>query len=98
MSSKALDLIKRTSKRKNIRFKPEKSTMVMVKQADHQIHGLVLSESHGGLSAVFCFPCPFKISLIVEAALGEFDFARYEVVWISKIDEELIKVGLKHLK
>ncbi len=84
-------------KRKNVRFRPEVHTPVIFKVENQTFYGLIISESFGGFGAVMSYPCPFKVSDVIEAQFSGYELDQYEVVWIKKIDEEILKVGLRHL-
>ncbi len=88
--------------RKHIRFKPDEGSNVQIDFASQNqpfkpsLTGLLFSEAYGGCGFV-CLPDEsLQIGRFCRVQVGRIGPLEAEIVWISKIDSDVFKVGLKY--
>jgi hypothetical protein len=91
-------------KRKSTRFKPDPGTIAKIETSNQEgvfsftLVGLVLSEAARGCSVVLVGENTIQLGEIWRIKVGELDYLKAEVKWITLIDQEIKKVGLMYLE
>lgn len=92
------------SKRKSIRFKPDLGSIALLDFAvegdfEPSVTGLICNESYAGCALVFAADIfKLKAGHTIRVQPGAIGPMPAEVVWVKRLDEELVKVGLKYLE
>ncbi len=86
-------------KRKYIRFNPDENSLIelLFKDEDGNVKkavGLISDESYHGCGAVFRKKFPFKRGDMINATVGKIINIEAEIIWIQKMDDIFIKVGI----
>jgi hypothetical protein len=90
-------------KRKNIRFKPEGSTLAWIDlnpasaQFTPQVKALTFSESAGGCGLVVLINDFFTADSKLKVQIGELKPLVAEICWIQELDADVCKVGLRYV-
>lgn len=92
-------------KRLHFRFKPhEMESLVLIDTRTEalkddfapDIIGIALTESRGGCSFVARSNTKIRLHDVIIIKVGELHPLFAEVVWLSNVDKELIKIGIKY--
>ena len=87
--------------RASIRFKPDPLTAaILVPKINSEVSivALVLNESQTGCALVVNFEDRFKKGQKVVVKVGKLHELTSEVIWVTKLDENIFKIGLKYLE
>jgi hypothetical protein len=86
-------------KRKNIRFPSDDNTFIVASfESGHEIDGLSITESASGCSGVFVVNDLFEVEKTCQLKVGSIDPLKAIVRWVTKLDDEVIKVGFELLE
>jgi hypothetical protein len=86
-------------KRKNIRFHADENTFIIaIVDEGHEVDGLCITESAKGCSGTFVMTDVFEVEKACKLKVGLLDPLKAVVRWVTKLDEEVIKVGFEYLE
>lgn len=101
MQKKAKTTAKKTSPRSSTRFKPDPLTLAILNpkiNSDSSIVSLVLNESLTGCALLVHSDDRFKKGQKVVVKVGNLHELTSEIIWITQLEEEIFKLGLKYLE
>lgn len=92
-------------KRRNIRFQPDMDSIAQldlnsdhnVNQFEVQLNGIITDESYSGCGIVTLENTKLKKGSIIIAKIGNLGPIGCEIVWVKKLDENVLKVGLQYI-
>ncbi|MCO4753681.1 MAG: hypothetical protein KC478_04330 [Bacteriovoracaceae bacterium] len=89
-------------KRKNIRFTPDKNTVVWFCKGHEEFSkdhvGLAYSEAYGGAGVVITEDLGLKEGDLVTVKIGELESIKSEIRWIKKISDSVYQFGIKYFE
>ena len=62
------------------------------------IPGFIINESHGGCSLLLSSGVTLKKDGIIKVKTGDLNPMKAEVRWKRKLDEDIVRIGLKYLE